>query len=238
MKEYGEAPAGEVKRLTIKELPPEERPRERLLHHGAEALTPAELLAIIIRDGTRKESALDIARRLLTQFGDLRALHGKSTAELQKVSGIGPARAAQIKAALEIASRVAGERLRPGSRFTSSRDVFEHFHPKVRFEKQECFFCMLLDIKNRIIKTVEVVTGGLTSAMIVPRDVLKDAVAHSAAAIIVVHNHPSGDPEPSADDYNVTRRLKEVCDLTGIRLLDHVVIGEEGYVSLADRGRI
>ena len=228
----------EPKRLTLKELPPEERPRERLLHKGADALTDAELLAIIIRDGTRSESALDLARRLLTKFGSLRELRHKSPVELCDVDGIGPARAAQVLAALAMASRVGEKKLIKGEGFTGSRDVFEHFYSKLRYEKKEHFLCVLLDTKNRILREVDISTGGLNAAMIQPREILRTAVAESAGAIILVHNHPSGNPKPSADDVNVTLQLKTVCDAVGIRLLDHIIIGEEGYVSLADEGKL
>ena len=228
---------GGVRRLTLKELPPDERPRERLLEKGAETLTDAELLAIIIRDGTRRESALDLARRLIAKFGTLRQMCDRGAKELQ-MPGIGPARAAQVKAALTLASRIGEQTLRPGARFTNSRDVFTHFHSSLRYKKQECFFCLLLDIKNRILREVEISKGGLSAAMVNPRDVLQAAMAESAVGMIVVHNHPSGDPEPSADDLHVTRRIKEACEQTGIRLLDHVIIGEEGYTSLADAGRM
>lgn len=225
-------------RLTIKELPPDERPRERLLAKGAEALSDAELLAIIIRDGTRKETALDLARRLLHRFGGLRQLRDCSATELRSVKGIGPARAAQITAALAMSSRINDSTLRRGEAFQQSRDVFDLFYPRLRHEKQECFLCLLLDTRNRVQREVEISRGGLSAAMVNPRDVLAQAISEKASAIILVHNHPSGNPSPSADDVNMTRRLKEACQLTGIRLLDHVVIGEEGYVSLADTGRM
>lgn len=235
MRRYAEGDEG-LRRLTLKELPPEERPRERLLAKGAAALTDAELLAIIIRDGTPAESALDLARRLLRMFGSLRALKEAGTAALCVVKGIGPARAAQLQAALALAGRVGERALRPGSVFTHSRAVYEHFHPRLRFEKQECIWCVLLDAKNRVRKEVEVSRGGLSAALAQPRDILRAAVAESAHAMILVHNHPSGDPTPSKDDILLTRRMKEVAELAGIRLLDHVVIGEEGYSSLADMG--
>lgn len=229
---------GAARRLTLKELPPEEQPRERLREKGPEALTNAELLAIIIRDGTRTESALDLARRLIKMSGDLRQLSEKSVTELCRFKGIGPARAAQVKAALELAGRLGGNTLRPGSRFTGSKDVFDHFYHKLRRDKQERFLCILLDTKNRVLREVDISKGGLSSALVSPREVLRAAVAESAAGIILIHNHPSGDPEPSPDDVLLTRRLKETAEVAGIRLLDHVVIGEEGYVSLADSGKI
>jgi len=235
---YGTGADSAPKRLTLKELPPDERPRERLLRRGAEALTDAELLAIIIRDGTPQESALDLARRLLHTHRSLRALSEISLAELCKVRGIGPARAAQIKAALALAGRLGAERLERGRPFTGSRSVFEHFHSRLRQEKQECIYCLLLDAKNRVQKEVAVSRGGLSTSLAHPRDILRAAVTDAAHAIILVHNHPSGDPSPSADDIRLTRRVKQAAELAGIRFLDHVIVGEEGYVSLADRGEI
>lgn len=239
MTTYAEGqPAVEGRRLTLKELPPDERPRERLIALGPGALTPAELLAIIIRDGTRRESALDLARRLLKEFGTLREIRERSVAELSKVNGIGPARAAQVLAALALADRIGEQRLARGEGFTNSRMVFDHFHPRLRYEKQECFLCVLLDIKNRVVREVKISTGGLNAAMVQPRDILRAALAESASSVILVHNHPSGDPKPSRDDLHVTRRIKEACEVMQIRLLDHIIVGEEGYVSLADRGEL
>ena len=226
------------RRLTLKELPPDERPRERLLAKGSDAVTDAELLAIIIRDGTRRESALDLARRLLAMYGSLRDLRERSPAELCEVKGIGPARAAQVIAALTLADRVGERTLKKGTSFTDSRTVFEHFYHRLRYLKEEHFICLLLDTKNRVLREVEVSSGGLSGAVFQPRDLIRRAVVDAASAIVLLHNHPSGDPSPSADDLHVTRRIKEACKVTGIRLLDHLVIGEEGYVSLADTGQL
>ncbi len=226
------------RRLTIKELPPDERPRERLIQKGSDALTDAELLAIIIRDGTPSESALDLARRLLAKFGTLRDLRERSAAELCEMNGIGPARAAQVLAALTLADRIGEKTLARGEGFTNSRMVFEHFYSSLRYRKKECFLCVLLDVKNRVLREVEISTGGLSAAMVQPRDIMRHAVADSAAAVILVHNHPSGDPTPSADDVTVTRRIRKACDLMNIRLLDHIIVGEEGYTSLADEGKM
>ncbi len=238
MKKYAKPADDGPRRLTLKELPADERPRERLIQQGADALTPAELLAIIIRDGTPRESALDIARRLLKMFGGLRGLSEKSTAQLCEVKGIGPARAAQVQAALSLARRLGARTLSRGQQFTGAKDVFDHFYADLRYRKKERFLCVLLDVKNRVIREEVISDGGLTAAMLDPKELLRAAMAVSAAAIIVVHNHPSGDPQPSRDDLHVTRRIKEVCSLAGIRLLDHVVIGEEGFVSLAETGKM
>lgn len=228
----------EFRRLTLKQIPPDERPRERLLAKGPEALTDAELLAIIIRDGTPRESALDLARRILRMFNSLRELKDASVTDLCGVKGIGPARAAQIKAALALASRIGGSPLRRGSQFTSSAAVYDHFHPQLRFLKEEHIYCLLLDAKNRVQKEVEIARGGLSAATAQPRDILRPAIAAAAHAIILAHNHPSGDPAPSSDDIQFTRRVKQAAELAGIRFLDHIIIGEEGYASLADLGKI
>ncbi len=238
MNGYPDPDQADPPRLTLKELPPDERPRERLLAKGADALTDAELLAIIIRDGTRKETALDLARRLLARFGTLRDLRACSPSDLCAVNGIGPARAAQILAALALSSRINDTSLRRGVAFRASRDVFDLLHPRLRHEKQEIFLALLLDTRNRIQREIEISRGGLSAALVNPRDVLAPALTDKASALILVHNHPSGDPAPSPDDIRLTQRLKEACQLTGIRLLDHLVIAEEGYISLADTGRL
>ncbi len=236
MKDYPEgAPDG---RLTLKELPVDERPRERLLQLGPEALTDAELLAIIIRDGTRTQTALDLARQLLTIFEGLQGIKSASVHDLFKVKGIGPARAAQVLAALALASRIAETPLKKGRKFTHSRAVYDHFRHRVRDLKQECIYCLLLDAKNRVQREAEVSKGGLSAAMAHPRDILTMAIRESAHAIILVHNHPSGDPTPSSDDIRLTERVRQTAETAGIRFLDHVIIGENGYVSLADEGRL
>lgn len=223
---------------TIKELPEDQRPRERLERSGPDALSEAELLAIVIRSGTRHESALSLAQRLLARFGGVRGIADRSVAQLCEAQGIGPAKACQILAALAMARRLGGDTLKKGESFTGSGQVYEHFFPRLRGEKQERFICVLLDAKNRILREVTVSSGGLTSSAVNPRDVFRHAVTESASAIILVHNHPSGDPTPSAADMELTRRLKKAGDLMAIRVLDHVVVAEEGYVSLADEGRM
>jgi len=157
---------------------------------------------------------------------------------LCEVNGIGPARAAQVKAALAIAERVGKQALQKGNLFTHSQAVYEHFRQRLRYERQECIYCVLLDAKNRVQKEVDVSRGGLSTALAQPRDILRAAVTESAHAIILVHNHPSGDPAPSRDDIQLTKRMKEIAELAGLRLLDHIIIGEEGYSSLADMGEM
>lgn len=224
------------KRPSIKQLPEDERPRERLIKSGEEGLTDAELLGIIIRDGTPEYSAIDLARKLLTKYGDFRNLSTKTIGELCKVHGIGPAKAAQIKAAMAIARRFSTVSLKPGDQFTRSQDIFAHFHEQLRDKKQETFLVILLDNKNRIIKDTRVSTGSLSQSIVHPREVFNPAIRESAAAVVFVHNHPSGDPSPSSEDIELTHRLKEVSQVVGIKILDHVIIGNGCYASFKDKG--
>jgi len=222
----------------IKDWPEEERPREKLLHRGADALSPAELLALVLRtgDAATKTSALDHGRLLLSRFGSWRQLAGASVGELCRIKGIGPAKAAELQAVFEIARRFGAEALQPGDRFTRSEEVFRHYHERLRERKKESFFTLLLDSKNRLIREVQVSEGSLNASIVHPREVFGPVVRESAAAVLFVHNHPSGDPTPSREDLEITSRLKQVGDLMGVRVLDHIVVGNGSYVSFADRG--
>ena len=224
------------KRPTIKQLPLNERPRERLIQGSEEHLTDAELLGIIIRDGTQEYSAVDLAKKLLSDYGDFRALSAVSIGELCKVKGIGPARAAQIKASLAIARRFSTIPLKTSQQFKKSSDIFHHFHERLREKKQEYFFITLLDNKNRIIKELTISIGSLTLSIVHPREVFSPAIKESAASVVFVHNHPSGDPEPSKEDIQITQRLQEVGNIVGIKVLDHIIVGNGCYVSLRDKG--
>jgi len=227
----------EKKRPTIKQLPAHERPRERLIQGGDEQLTDAELLGIIIRDGTINYSAVDIAKEILSKYSDFRSLSSVSIRELCKIDGIGPARAAQIKAALAIAKRFSATFIKPGQQFKCSNDIFKHFHEQLLGKKQEVFLAVLLDNKNRIIKIEsDVSAGSLTSSIVHPREAFKAAIRESAASVIFVHNHPSGDPEPSKEDIQITNRLVDAGNIVGIKILDHIIIGNEQYISFKDRG--
>ncbi len=222
----------------IKDWPPEERPREKLLKNGVGVLSDAELLALIIRTGNAadKTSALDQARQLLAGFGTLRALAAATTSELCRQKGIGPAKAAEIQALFELARRFARQEIRPGERFTSSGDIFEHYHEKLRDRKKEVFISLLLDSKNRLIKEIQVSEGSLNASIVHPREVFAPVVRESAAAVLFVHNHPSGDPTPSREDIDLTERLNDAGKLMGVRVLDHIIIGSGSYVSFCDRG--
>lgn len=222
----------------IKDWPEEERPREKLLSRGADALSDAELLALVLRtgDAASRMSALDHARLLLTRFGSLRELAGASVAELCRVKGIGPAKAAELQAVFQLARRFGKEPLRQGARYTCSGDVFRHFHEQLRDRKKEVFLALLLDSKNRVLREVQISEGSLTASIVHPREVFAPVVRESAAAVLFVHNHPSGDPTPSREDLEITSRLREAGELMGVRVLDHIIIGSGDYVSFVDRG--
>lgn len=223
----------------IKAWPEDERPREKLARRGSAALTDAELLALIIRtgDSVTKRSAIDLGRALLQKFGDLRTLAGATAGELCAVKGMGTAKAASIKAALEIAARINSDRLMICSeRFTSPEQVYNHYHYTMRDRRKEYFMALLLDGKNRIMKEVQVSEGSLNQSIVHPREVFNPAVRESAAAVILVHNHPTGDPAPSREDLEITRRLREAGDLMGIKVLDHIIIGDGRFTSFVSNG--
>lgn len=222
----------------IKEWPEDERPREKLLKQGAGALSEAELLALIIRTGDAGSgaSALDIGRGLISRFGDLRALAGASAAEICSVRGMGPAKAACIQAALELGARFKTRRLVHNQRYTSPEQVFEHFHFTYRDRRKEYFLVLLLDGKNRIIREVQVSEGSLNQSIVHPREVFHAAVRESAAGMILIHNHPTGDPTPSREDINITERLTKAGEMMGVKVLDHVIIGDGTFTSFVSEG--
>ncbi|HQU28748.1 MAG TPA: DNA repair protein RadC, partial [Nitrospirales bacterium] len=211
-------------------------PRELLLARGARSLSDAQLLAILLRMGKRKSSAVEVAMEVLTRLEGLRGLANRSREELCAVPGIGPAKAAQILAALELGKRALATPLTSGLRIRGSQDLFQHYYPILRDIRHEMFKVVLLDAKHRLIRDLTISEGSLTVSIVHPREVFNLAVRESAAAIIFVHNHPSGDPQPSEEDHALTRRLLEAGEILGIRVLDHLVIGDGRYVSFADEG--
>src|SRR5713226_1305098 len=225
---------------TIKDWPEDDRPREKLLHKGAQALRDTELLAIILRNGNAStgESAIDHARLLLSRCGGLTGIDKASASELEQVKGVGPAKVAQIKASLEIARRIGNHKWETGQPLRSSEDVFQHFRHGLENEKRELFYVVLLNNKNKKLREVKISEGSLTASLVHPREVYNPVIRESAAAVIFVHNHPSGDPAPSQEDIEITRRLKEVGDVMGVRVLDHIVIGHDRYFSFSDRGML
>ena len=227
--------------LTIREMPQEERPRERLEKFGAEALSDAELLAIILRTGSAKLSAIDTARHLLRHFGSLKNLHKATVEELCQVPGIGPTKAVQIKAAFAIGARFNTFREPDRSVIRSAQDVCELMLDEMRLYDQECFKIMLLNTKNQLMRTETVTLGLLDASLVHPREVFSIAIKANCAAIIALHNHPSGDPTPSEADNQVTRRLKEAAILLGIKFFDHIILGDrpsKPYYSYREHGKL
>ncbi|MGA7826962.1 MAG: DNA repair protein RadC [Geobacteraceae bacterium] len=222
----------------IKAWPEDERPREKMQKQGEQALSDAELLALVIRSGdpATRQSAVDIGRQLLQEFGSLRALAGATIAELCRIKGAGPAKVTAVKAALEIGARLNTDRLTRSERFTSPEQIFQHFHYSFRDRCKEYFVVLLLDGKNRIIREVQISEGSLNQSIVHPREVFNPAVRDSAAAVILIHNHPSGDPTPSREDREITRRLKEAGELMGVTVLDHIIIGDGRYLSFTSQG--
>ena len=222
---------------SIKAWPPHERPRERLLDGGADRLTDAELLAVLFPTGGRGvANAVDQGRAWLQTFGSLRGLVDAPARTLRATRGIGPARAAMALAIGEVARRYALQRLPRGTPLRTSAEVYRHCGERLASLRKEQFHVILLDGKNRPLKDVRVSEGTLTASLVHPREVFVPVIEESAAAIILVHNHPSGDPTPSAEDIAITERLRQVGDLMGVRVMDHVVIGHGRYVSFADEG--
>lgn len=223
----------------IKDWPEDERPREKLLKRGAAALSDAELLALVLRtgDAAAGKTAIDLGRELLERFdGNLRELAQAELNELQQIKGLGLAKAASIKAAFTLGSRFQTRRLETLERFTSPAQVFEFFHHELRDNRKELFLILLLDGKNRITRKVQVSEGSLNQSIVHPREVFAPAVRESAATVIFIHNHPSGDPAPSREDREITRRLKEAGDILGIKVLDHIIIGDGSYYSFVESG--
>jgi DNA repair protein RadC len=222
----------------IKDWPEEDRPREKLLAQGPDKLSDAELLAILLRtgDAASRTSALDQARQLLIRFGGLRGLGEATAAEVCAVKGVGIAKAAQVQAVFAIAARLAARPLQKGSPYSCAASVFDHFHSRLGPLRKETFLVLMLDSKNRLLRETEISVGSLTASIVHPREVFAPVLRESAAAVIFIHNHPSGDPRPSREDVEITARLRRAGELLGIRVLDHVIVGSEGYTSFADQG--
>lgn len=220
----------------VREMPEEDRPRERLARVGPEALRDAELLAVLFRTGTQQEGAVALAERVLRHFGNLRTVARASLEELQMVKGIGAVKAIEIKAALELGKRLARHQAPARPKIRSAQDVSDLLMTTFKEYETEHFKSVLMNIKNEVLKVVDVSRGSLSGTLAEPGDVFRQAVREGAAAVIVAHNHPSGDPEPSQTDLHLTRRLSEAGEILGVRLLDHVVFGDGRIVSLKDRG--
>ena len=222
--------------MHIHDWPALERPREKLLARGAGVLSDAELLALFLGSGLRGQDAVTTARGLLSAHGPLRVLLERSAAELAELPGLGPARACQLSAALELCNRYLAAGLERGEAMTDPSAAGRYFAQRLRGQPQEVFAALFMDTRHRALAFEELFRGTVDGAEVHPREVVRRALAHNAAAIIVGHNHPSGSAEPSAADRAVTARLKQSLALVDVRLLDHFVVGDGAPVSLAARG--
>ncbi|MFD0588297.1 DNA repair protein RadC [Paenibacillus sp. GCM10027627] len=220
----------------LRDVPHEERPRERMMQYGAEALSHAELLAILLRTGTKRQSAVHLAGAILKQCGSLRNLLDMSMEELTSISGIGTAKALQLKAGIELGRRITKSRLGEATIVRRPKDAADYVMEELRYLKKEHFVCLFLNTKNHIIARETLSMGTLNASLVHPREVFRAAIKCSSASIICAHNHPSGDPAPSPEDISLTKRLAEAGQLIGIELLDHLVIGDGRFVSLKEQG--
>ncbi|MFK2824529.1 DNA repair protein RadC [Bacillus sp. B190/17] len=220
----------------IRDVPAEDRPRERLITNGASSLSNHELLAIILRTGTKSESVLQLANRLLQTFEGLRLLKEASLEEITSIKGIGKAKAVQIMSALELGRRISQLKFEDRYVIRSPEDGANYVMEEMRFLTQEHFVCLYLNTKNQVLHKQTLFIGSLNASIVHPREVFKEAFRRSAASIICIHNHPSGDPGPSREDIDVTKRLAECGKILGIELLDHLIIGEKKFVSLKEKG--
>jgi DNA repair protein RadC len=223
--------------MKIRDLPDSSKPRERFLKYGVETLGNAELLAIILRTGSINENVVEMSNRLISEY-KLENLFDCSLKELQEIKGIGPSKAMQILAISELGKRYSQSKS-PTTKITSAKDVYKYFKERLENEKQENFYILILSTKNNIIKDQLITKGVLDSAILHPREVFRPAIRNSASKIILVHNHPSGDPEPSQEDLDITKKIIEIGKNIEIRVLDHVIIGSEknGFWSWVEDNR-
>jgi len=224
--------------MAITDWPAQERPRERLIEHGAQALSDAELLAIFLRTGMNGKSAVDLARELLHAFGSLTALSAASAEVFCAVPGLGPAKYAQLQAVMEMARRALKEQAKQRDALTSPQAVRDYLRLQLGTREYEVFMAVFLDTQNRVIAMEELFRGTLKETSVYPREVVKRALVHNAGAIIFAHNHPSGVAEPSRADEAITQALKQALALVDVRVLDHFIVAAGGGVSLAERGLI
>lgn len=225
-------------RIRIKELPEDLRPRERLFRDGPEALTTVELLAVLLRTGSDNMNALDLAAVMLARTGGLLGLAESSAEELCSIKGVGPAKTAQLKASVELGRRLAAEVHGPRKVIKSPADVYNLLKEKMRYCDREHFKAVFLNTKHHVITVETVSVGSLNSSLVHPRELFKNSIKRSAAALVLVHNHPSGDPAPSPEDIQITRRLAEAGEIIGIQVIDHIIIGNNSFISLKEQGII
>lgn len=225
----------EINKVRIQDIPEEERPRERLIRNGPESLSNAELLGVVLRTGSNKENVVSLSSRIFSEYS-IKQLSLANVSRLMKVHGVGKAKAAQIAAVFELARRLETFVEEPKRKICSPKDVYTFMYPKMREQKKEKFITLCLDTKNQILKEEVISIGSLNASIVHPREVFKSALMESSASVIMVHNHPSGDPSPSREDIMVTEKMIEGGKLLGIDVLDHIIIGEGRYVSLKDEG--
>jgi len=222
----------------IKEMPRNERPRERFLKYGKSALSEKELLAIILRTGTSALNVLDLANMVLKEFETIKSINACEVSDLTKIRGLGPTKAIQILAALELGKRLYDEKqLKHRQAFTNPKTVYQFMRSKIESEKQENFFAIYLDTKGQLLKAIKIYVGTLNSAIVHPREIFKHAVSLSAASIIIVHNHPSGDPFPSNSDEEITKILIKNGKLMDIPIVDHIIVGDGQYYSFKEHSK-
>ncbi len=224
--------------MAITDWPADERPREKLLQKGANALSDAELLAIFLRTGIPGKTAVDLSRELLDEFGGLRPLLTASHPRFCQGKGLGDAKYVQLQAVLEMGRRHLDEQLKKGDALSSPSDTRRYLAAKLRDYHHEVFACLFLDNRNRVIQFEELFTGTIDGASVYPREVIKRTLHHNAAAIIFAHNHPSGIAEPSQSDRHITQKLKNALEMIDVRVLDHIIIGDGEYSSFAELGLI
>jgi len=214
----------------------EDRPRERLLAHGSFTLSDADLLAILLGSGRQGQNALELAQALLAKTGDLAGLRAASDLEIRGLPGLGPARTAIIQAAFELGRRAAGTRPIRGRQLGNATDVWTYYRARLATAQVEEFWIVALDVRHRVLFESCGARGSLTGVEVHPRDVFRMLIRQAAASVLFCHNHPSGDPTPSRQDLDLTKRLKNVGELCGINVIDHVIVAADGFVSLAERG--
>jgi DNA repair protein RadC len=224
--------------MAITDWPVEQRPRERLIRHGAQALSDAELLAVFLRVGVMGKSAVDLGRDLVGHFGSLNQLFSAKLGDFSVLKGLGPAKFAQLQAVFELAQRALAEQLESGTALSSPQTVKHYLQLLLGNKPHESFTVLFLDVKNRLIATEELFRGTLTHASVYPREIVKAALAHNAASILLAHNHPSGAAEPSRADHALTQTLKETLAMVEVRVLDHFIVAGSQVYSFAEHGEI
>lgn len=224
--------------MAITDWPQEQRPRERLIKHGPQSLSDAELLAVFLRVGVTGKSAVDLGRDMVGHFGSLNGLFSATLTDFSQINGLGPAKFAQLQAVLELARRALGEELKAGVTLSSPQAVKHYLQLLLGSKPYESFAVLFLDVKNRLIASEDMFRGTLTHTSVYPREVVKVSLAHNAASIILAHNHPSGSAEPSAADHTLTQALKQALALVDVRVLDHFVVAGRQVYSFAEHGHL